>query len=62
MFEIIIQSSTKKNTIEENINNPTINIPEPSNLLVLFIVGITVKNRQTVKRVHKRLIIAGIKL
>jgi hypothetical protein len=62
MFEIIIHSITKKNTIEENINIPIMNMPAPSNLLVLFIVGIIVKNSKIVKRLHKRAIIAGIKL
>jgi hypothetical protein len=61
-FEIIIQRNTKKNTIEENISNPIINIDEPSNLLALFIVGIAVKNKKIVKKLHNTLIIAGIKL
>ena len=59
---ILISKIDKKNTIEENISNPIINIDEPSNLLALFIVGIAVKNKKIVKKLHNTLIIAGIKL
>ncbi len=62
MFEIIIQSNVNKNTIEDNISNPIINIPEPSNLLVLSRAGTVVKNSNITKKLHKTLVITGIKL
>ena len=61
-FEIKIQRNVNKNIIEESISNPIINIPEPSNLLVLLRVGTVVKNSNITRRLHRRLNITGIKL